>query len=199
MKLLLFGGTFDPPHYGHMSILQNAIAAVGPGRVVVMPAGIPPHKAASATPAGLRMAMCRCFCPLFENLSISDMEIRRGGKSYTWHTVQTLQTENPGAHIYLCIGSDMLLSFTAWYRYEDLLKQVVLVVQNRRRADADAYEGAVQALTAMGGRILLASGEVEEVSSSALRRRLAAGEDPSRLVPPPADALIKKYNLYKWC
>ena len=82
MKLLLFGGTFDPPHNGHVHLLQNAIAAVRPDRVVVMPAGTPPHKAASATPARWRLEMCRCFLPLHENLVVSDWEIKRAGKSY---------------------------------------------------------------------------------------------------------------------
>ena len=72
MKLLLFGGTFDPPHKGHIRLLQSAIDAVQPDKVVVMPAGIPPHKAASATPASLRLTMCQCFVPLHPDLTVSD-------------------------------------------------------------------------------------------------------------------------------
>ena len=60
-RILLFGGTFDPPHNGHMELLRGAMAAVQPDLVVVEPAGTPPHKHASATPAGIRLAMCQCF------------------------------------------------------------------------------------------------------------------------------------------
>ena len=98
-KVLLFGGTFDPPHNGHVHFLKSAIRAARPDRVVVMPACIPPHKAASATPAALRLAMCECFRPLFPALEVSDWEIRQGGKSYTIDTVKMLEEKYPGASV----------------------------------------------------------------------------------------------------
>ena len=135
MKLLLFGGTFDPPHNGHVHLLQNAIAAVRPDRVVVMPAGTPPHKAASATPARWRLEMCRCFLPLHENLVVSDWEIKRAGKSYTVDTLAMLRREYPDAELFLCMGSDMLTSFTEWRDWQTILKSAALVVQSRTEGD----------------------------------------------------------------
>ena len=82
-KVLLYGGTFDPPHNGHMNNLRAALALVQPDRALVMPAGTPPHKHASATPAELRLQMCACFTALSPAVQVSDWEIRRGGRSYT--------------------------------------------------------------------------------------------------------------------
>ena len=82
-KVLLYGGTFDPPHNGHMNNLRAALALVQPDRALVMPAGTPPHKHASATPAELRLQMCACFTALSPAVQVSDWEIRQGGRSYT--------------------------------------------------------------------------------------------------------------------
>ena len=79
MRVLLFGGTFDPPHNGHIHLLQQAIRAVAPDWVVVMPACLPPHKSPSTTAPDLRLAMCRCFEPIFPDLEVSSWEIEQGG------------------------------------------------------------------------------------------------------------------------
>lgn len=196
MKLLLFGGTFDPPHIGHVKILQNAILTVKPDEVWVMPAGIPPHKQASATPARLRLQMCSCFKPLFKPMFISDWEIQREGKSYTLNTVEWLHTQKPNAKIALCIGSDMLLSFTSWHCWQQLLQQVTLVVQNRRGQDVEAVEQAACRLKAQDANIIFTGGEVEEISSSALRRQLAAGQDVWGYIPKEAADIIRENGLY---
>ena len=121
MKTLLYGGTFDPPHNGHMNNLRAALALVQPNRALVMPAGTPPHKHASATPAELRLQMCACFTALSPAVQVSDWEIRRGGRSYTVHTLEWLRGQDPDGALYLCVGSDMLLSFDGWHRWEDVL------------------------------------------------------------------------------
>ncbi len=97
-RVLLFGGTFDPPHSGHIHFLKSAIEAAKPARVVVMPSCIPPHKAASATPAALRLAMCQCFKPLFPALEVSGWEVEqaeRGQRNYTVLTLEMLAAEHP--------------------------------------------------------------------------------------------------------
>ena len=126
MKILLYGGTFDPPHNGHMNNLRAALALVQPDRALVMPAGTPPHKHASATPAELRLQMCACFTALSPAVQVSDWEIRRGGRSYTVHTLEWLRGQDPDGALYLCVGSDMLLTFQEWYRWQDMLKMAAL-------------------------------------------------------------------------
>lgn len=195
MKLLLFGGTFDPPHLGHMGLLRNAIAAAKPGRVLVAPAATPPHKRASATPAALRLAMCACFEPLFPGLVVSDIEIGREGPSYTYDTVRQLREAYPQDDICLTIGGDMLRGFRDWRHWRELLAMVTLVAQGRGEDD-ETLRVAVAALERAGGRVLLAKGPVLPLSSSEIRTGLAAGEDLLRLIPPPADEIVREKKLY---
>ena len=130
-KIILFGGTFDPPHNGHMTLLAGAIEAVRPDLVLVEPAGTPPHKRAGGTSAAHRLAMCECFRPLFPELVLDTTEIARGGKSYTIDTVRQMNARYPGAQLYFPMGSDMLLWFRNWAAYRELLRRVVLVAHLR--------------------------------------------------------------------
>lgn len=198
MRALLFGGTFDPPHTGHISLLQNAIAAVKPNEVLVVPAAVPPHKAESETPAETRMAMCACFEPLAPTVEISDVELRRPGRSYTIHTVAELAKTRPERDWYLAIGGDMLAGFTSWRRWEELLTRVTLVVQ-RREGAGEGLEAEAEALVAAGGQVLFTSAPAPEISSSRLRAMLAAGDEAAfGYLAPPADAIIRARGLYGW-
>ncbi|HJB22283.1 MAG TPA: nicotinate (nicotinamide) nucleotide adenylyltransferase [Candidatus Fournierella merdavium] len=192
-KVLLFGGTFDPPHNGHVHFLKSAIRAAQPDRVVVMPACIPPHKAASATPAALRLAMCECFRPLFPALEVSDWEIRQGGKSYTIDTVKMLEEKYPGASVYLCVGSDMLTTFTEWRNWQELLRRTTLVAQSREEGDMPALRAAARALEAEGGRVLFTDTPALPLASTDLR---AHRRDLS-LVPGAARRVIEENHLYE--
>ena len=193
MKLLLFGGTFDPPHNGHMRLLQSAIDAVQPDKVVVMPAGIPPHKAASATPASLRLTMCQCFAPLHPDLTVSDWEIGRGGKNYTIDTVRMLESRYPGAEIFLSVGSDMLTTFTQWGEWQSLLEKTTLVVQSRYSGDAASLAAAARDLEAAGGRVVFAHAPVLQAASSDVR----AGKLGMDALPPLVQHICKQYHLYE--
>ena len=99
-KLLIYGGTFDPPHIGHLNNLRAAMQAVRPDRVLVMPAGTPPHKLASETPAEWRYEMCGCFRQLGPQVAISRWEIDHEGPSYTVNTLEALHEEYPAAALY---------------------------------------------------------------------------------------------------
>ena len=120
MKVLLYGGTFDPPHNGHLNNLRAAAARVQPDKVVVMPAGLSPFKQKTSASGALRLEMCSCFHALEEDadtipqLEVSGWEIEQaaaGNRNYTVLTVEKLARDYPGAQLYLAIGSDMLLSF----------------------------------------------------------------------------------------
>ena len=195
MKVLLYGGTFDPPHGGHINLLQGAVCAVQPDRVIVMPAGTPPHKAASATPAPLRLAMCECFRLACPHIQISDWEIRRGGKSYTVDTVLMLRARYPHAQLYLCMGGDMLETFRQWRCWQRLLQLCTLVVHCREPEDP-AFAAAAESLRQDGGQVIVLKAPVLRESSSSLRARIAKGEPPEALLPSAAAHVARRYHLY---
>lgn len=191
--LLLYGGTFDPPHNGHIQLLQSAIAATNPDKVVVMPAGIPPHKKDSTTPAALRLAMCGCFLSLHKNLVISDWETTQKQKNYTVDTVHWLCKQYPDTKILLCVGSDMLLSFETWREWQWLLQHTILVAHSRKNGDESALLAAKQRLEQAGGQVVFTHGDVLEASSSGLR----AGKESETLLPPQALRVIEQNRLYQ--
>lgn len=193
MKILLYGGTFDPPHWGHINNLRAAMQAVQPDKVIVMPAGIPPHKAASATPGSLRLQMCRCFLQLGEQVEISDWEISHEGKSYTVNTLRMLHSTYPDAQLYLTVGSDMLTSFRTWREWQSILQLATLVVESREADDAAMLAEFADSLRGDGARILFARAKPVPMSSSEIRQGSAGAE----AVPPEVWQIISSRGLYQ--
>lgn len=196
-RILLFGGTFDPPHNGHMELLRGAVDAARPDLVVVEPAGMPPHKHASATPAGIRLSMCQCFLSVAESVLLDDTEILRGGKSYTLDTVHEMHRRYPDAELFFSMGSDMLLSFRQWHGYRELLQKMTLVVHSRRGEDVEPLRAFAQILEQEGGRVLFAPARILELSSTQIRAKVKRGEALSGLVPVEVEKMIDWYGLYR--
>ena len=149
MKVLLYGGSFDPPHNGHLNNLRAAAARVRPDRIVVMPAGSSPFKRGTNASGALRLEMCGCFSALAEEdgfpaVTVSGWEVQQaaqGRRNYTVLTLEMLASGSPGAELYLAIGSDMLLSFDGWYRWQDILRLARLVEPECRRRPAPPRKG----------------------------------------------------------
>lgn len=140
-KILLFGGTFDPPHKGHLHLLESALKQQAFDAIYLIPAYIPPHKDHKpALSYEARKGVLLDWFGNIPNLVISDIEQQRGGCSFTVDTVETLQAEYPGDTLYLLIGSDMFLSFETWRRFKDLLKKVILLVGTRKKGDRPQLE-----------------------------------------------------------
>lgn len=195
-KLLLYGGTFDPPHRGHMNNLRAVMEAVHPDKVLVMPAGIPPHKAASTTSAELRLDMCGCFAAMDPRVEVSRWEIDRQGRSYTVNTLQMLRDTYPGTALYLALGSDMLLSFTQWYRWQTILALATLVVQSRAGGDSADLHAAADALKPWGGRVLFAHAVPVPCASSRIRSGLTDDDTLRRVLPESVREIIRQNGLY---
>ena len=205
MKILLYGGTFDPPHNGHLNNLHAAVRRVQPDKVIVMPAGVPPHKHASTTPGILRIEMCRCFEALAEEnaaleLEVSSWEVEQaaaGRRNYTVLTLEWLAERFPAAQLYLTVGSDMLMTFDEWYRWADILRLAHLVVVSRNVGDDPALHAKAKQLDPEGGRILFAPVEAMPMASSSLRQRLAAGDGCENELPANVRAVIAREGLYR--
>ena len=166
MRILLYGGSFDPPHNGHMNNLRAAAARVKPDKVVVMPAGISPFKRGTCASGALRIEMCRCFSALAEEQAVPALEVsgweveqaERGRRNYTVLTLEMLAAEYPGAALYLAIGSDMLLSFDGWHRWQDILKLAHLVVTSRNIGDDPVLHEKAKRLDRRGAHPVRACG-----------------------------------------
>ncbi len=196
-KILLFGGTFDPPHLGHIHILKSSILTVKPQKVVIMPTGIPPHKYAKAADAHFRLEMCKCFLSIFENTEIDEEEIKRVGKSYTSDTVNYLKSKYNNAKIAMSIGSDMLLMFHKWHEFEKLLESVQIVVHCRTSEDIMPAQKYVQELNENGADVIIANARIKEISSTEIRDMVERNEDITKLVPEMVLNCITENNLYK--
>ena len=207
MKILLYGGSFDPPHNGHLNNLRAAAARVRPDRVVVMPAGTSPFKQGTNASGALRLEMCGCFRALagepgsaVPQLEVSGWEIEQaeaGHRNYTVLTVEKLAREAPGAQLYLAIGSDMLLSFDGWYRWQDILRLAHLVVTSRHVGDDPQLHEKARQLDPTGARILFAPVQALPMASSDIRTRLTAGEGCEAELPEAVRAVIRREKLYK--
>ena len=205
MKVLLYGGTFDPPHNGHLNNLRAAADRVHPDKIVVMPAGTSPFKEGTNASGALRLEMCRCFAALAQEpgmppLEVSGWEVAQaaeGSRNYTVLTLEMLARENPGAILYLAIGSDMLLSFEGWHRWQDILRLAHLVVTSRHVGDDPELHAKALRLDPTGARILFAQVEALPMASSNLRARLAAGEACENELPVLVRRVIRREGLYR--
>ena len=191
--LALFGGSFNPPHVGHLAVAEAAAEAAGLDRVVWMPAATNPHKRAATDVASPehRLEMARLATAGNARFEVSDLEVRRGGASYTVDTVRQLQAEHPEAELALLLGGDSLAGFPTWHEADELLGRVRLVVYRRPGAD----EGDVPA------RVLARTTFVEapplDLSASLVRARLRAGRTVRYLVPDAVRAYVERHGLYR--
>ena len=205
MRLLLYGGTFDPPHNGHLNNLRAAAARVRPDRVVVMPAGLSPFKQSTAAPGSARVEMCACFRALEAEgavpaLCVSGWEVEQaalGRRNYTVLTLEMLARTYPEAELYMAMGSDMLLSFDGWHRWQDILRLAHLVVTSRHVGDDPELHAKALRLDPTGARILFAPVQALPMASSEIRARLAAGEACEAELPQAVWEVIRREKLYK--
>ncbi len=197
MRLGIFGGSFNPPHRGHRVAAEAFCEKLELDHLLVIPAGLPPHKTLDRRCSDLqRLEMTRLnFSDLSTPCTISDMEMKRKGKSYTVDTLLEIQAARAEDDLFLYCGSDMLLSFSSWYQYERILQLCTLCVMKRREESAD-WERALGRFNqkALYSVRVIDSPHVEE-SSTHLRDQLAKGESPTGLLPAVAD-YIRKKGLY---
>ena len=120
-KIAVYGGSFDPPHIGHKTLSLNLAKACGADKIIIVPTALSPFKESSGASAQDRLQMCKIFFKedIFE---VSDIEINRGGKSYTVDTLRSIKEKYPDSQLFLFMGDDMLLSFDRWYNYKEILE-----------------------------------------------------------------------------
>ncbi|MCI8611685.1 MAG: nicotinate (nicotinamide) nucleotide adenylyltransferase [Clostridiales bacterium] len=198
MKIGLFGGTFSPPHNGHVHFAKLFMEKIGLDLLYVIPAGTPPHK--ETDPWGTeqaRLDMARLAFGSFA--SISDYEIQQSGKSYTYKTLKYLQKMHPTDTLYLLVGEDMYLSFDTWKNPGIIFSAATVVCVSRSEGVKEKMKTAgVVYEKRYGGRSLYLSDEPLPISSTQIREMCVSGQDISHLVPATVAAYIMKHGLYKY-
>lgn len=197
-KIALFGGTFNPIHNGHIRLLKTADESMSFDELIIMPSKIPPHKKAQGLVSGEhRMNMLKLAFEDFKNLSVSDYELKRRGKSYSVFTLRYLKKLYPNDKLYFIMGSDMLLCFDKWYRYEEILTMTSLVCLSRDDEDtAKKLEECAGKLREQGAEVILLDAEPYELSSSEIRQKLKECEDCSCYLPKKIVQYISENKLY---
>ena len=197
-RIGIYGGTFNPPHVGHIQAAKAAVTALGLSRLILIPDRIAPHKqipAGSPTPEQ-RMEMLRIAAGECAQFEVSDIELRREDVSYTYVTVQQLKAQYPDAELILLMGTDMFLSFHTWKHPEIILENATLGVFYRgEKGEKAAIEARKAEMEAAGARIELVENDVVNISSTQMRRLLAfrcAGE----LLPQGVLDYIREHHLY---
>lgn len=192
MRLGVFGGTFDPPHLGHLVAASDACQALGIERMLWVPSAVPPHKRDTVhASAAHRLAMVRAAVAGDPRFQADDLELRREGPSYTVDTLRALREREPGAELCFVTGADNLAEIPGWREPEEILRLARLAVVTRR---GDGHAPAAAA--GMAPADVVAVTRVD-VSATEIRRRVAAGETIRYLVPDAVRAYIEREGLYR--
>jgi len=189
-RIGLFGGTFDPVHNAHLALARSARDELALDELRWIPSGQPWQKTRGITDAVHREAMVRLAIEGEPRMLIDRIELERDGPSYTLDTVRELQRREPGALWFLVIGQDQYAGLHTWAHWRDLLGRVVLAVANRPGVQA-LPNVALQHFPHQAVPLPML-----DISATEIRRRAAAGEDISSLVPPEVARYIGSHRLY---
>ena len=204
----VFGGTFDPIHYGHLRTAYELLRKLRLAEVRFLPCGTPPHRETPVADAQQRLAMVQMATAGQPGFIVDDRELHRDGPSYSVDTLEDLRAEYPGSSLCLIVGMDAFLGLPKWYQWRQVLELAHVVVAHRpgwRAPDMgplgellmDRGTGTVEDLhEARAGSIFIHAVTQLEISSSALRTLIADGGDPRFLMPDGVRDVIDKSGCY---
>lgn len=215
MNIGLMGGTFNPVHLAHLRIAEEAREMCNLDRVIFIPAADPPHKPlAGGVPFEQRCEMVHRAIAGNPHFVLSDVEGQRPGKSYSIDTIAAFRAEHPNDKLFFIIGSDSFLEIGSWHRCADIFRSCSLIVVERPgRQVCDPLEPLPVAIRgelrytppvrclehAAGTNVQFLTGCPLDISSSEIRRLVAAGHSITYLVPPEVETYIKKQRIYTEC
>ena len=198
-RIGIYGGTFNPPHLGHIRAAQQAVMALGLTKLLLIPDRIAPHKELppnSPTPEQ-RMDMLRLAAENCPGWEVSDLELRREGPSYTWETVCHVRQLYPDAELILLMGTDMFLSFHTWKHPERITEHAALGVFYRGdKGEKTAIAETMAQMEQQGVKVELVKNEVLAISSTQLRRLLAF-RCAEEFLPRGVKEYIREHDLYE--
>jgi nicotinate-nucleotide adenylyltransferase len=204
----IFGGTFDPIHYGHLRTAFEMLQALRFDEVRFMPCGNPPHRGKTYADAELRLEMVRVATEAQHGFVVDDRELKRDGPSYSVDTLATLRNEYPLRPIALMIGMDAFLGLPKWYQWREILQLAHIVVAHRPGWRAPDIGPLGELLSDRGthrigdlhqaksGHIFIHDVTQLEISSTEIRELVAVGRDPRFLMPDKVRDVIEKSGCY---
>ncbi len=195
MKIGLYGGTFSPPHLGHIRAAQCFVDGAGLDKLIIMPAGIPPHKAVTdPIPNDKRLEMAKiAFSGVGE---VSDYEMNKDGASYTYLTLRWLKEKENG-EIYLCMGEDMFLCLDKWREAEEIFSTAHIVCLKRENTPYEEIEEKkIEFEKEFNAKIIVLSYEPLPVSSTEVRDSIKNGKSTTHLLPKEVADYIAANQLY---
>lgn len=204
----LFGGTFDPIHYGHLRTAFELLEAIGFAELRFLPAGNPPHRDQTHADAATRLALVHAAIEGEPRFMLDDRELRREGPSYSVDTLLDIRAEHAHRSLCLIVGMDAFLSLPQWHQWREILQLAHLVVAHRPGWRAPATGTLGELLSERGthraddlhearaGRVYVRAVTQLEISSSAIRELVQAGRDPRYLVPDPVCRLLAGSGCY---
>ncbi len=207
--IAIFGGTFDPVHYGHLRAAAEVAERLGVSDFRLLPAGQPPHRDGTWAPARDRVAMLELALAPHADLSVDDREVQRAGPSYMADTLASIRAEAGDLPMVLCLGQDAANQLDRWHEWTRLLDLAHLLVMTRPESEpnysagvAAAFEGRrvddPQALMAVpAGRVCDVDVTCLAISSTDIREQLARDGNPRFLLPSTVLAYIRKHRLYR--
>ncbi|MGJ8681523.1 nicotinate-nucleotide adenylyltransferase [Paraglaciecola sp.] len=205
----IFGGTFDPIHYGHIQPIIDASQKINITKVAMMPCFTPTHKGSASVSSQHRLNMIKLVCDQHPLLYPESRDIDRGTPTYSVDSMQSLRTEHPKTPLCFFIGTDSLLTLTSWYQWQKLLTLCHFVVCFRHGEVPELPTHVVDLLaktqtddprdlhTSLAGRIYLADTQAVNISSTALRIRLNQDQNTSEFIPDSVLAYIRQHKLYQ--
>ena len=209
MKLLgIFGGTFDPIHYGHLRTAFEMLEALRFDEVSFVPSGDPPHRGRTIADAELRLEMVTVATQGQQGFSVDDCELRRDGPSYMIDTLAAIRRENPNVSLCLIVGMDAFLGLTSWHRWDEILDVAHIVVAHRPGWHIPDSGGLGELISAYStsdsddlhdtshGYVFVHAVTQLEIASTEIRDLIAAGRDPSFLMPDAVRDVIAKSGCY---
>jgi nicotinate-nucleotide adenylyltransferase len=197
MRIGILGGTFNPPHLGHLVCAQEAFVQLELDGVVLIPARTPPHKPVEDEPgADHRLELCRCAVSDDDRFDVLDIETRRAGPSYTVDTLAELNSLAPDSELFLIVGGDVAAGLPHWREPERVLSLARLAVAKRRGTARSRVEKAL-AVLAGGERAAFFRMPRIGVSSTMIRDRVRLGQPITYLVPDAVAGYISEHRLYR--
>jgi nicotinate-nucleotide adenylyltransferase len=197
VRIGILGGTFNPPHLGHLICAQEAYLQLGLDRVMLIPARTPPHKPVEDEPgAEHRYELCRSAVDGDPRFEVSDLEIQRTGTSFTVDTLEELNSRAPDNELFLIVGGDVAAGLPSWHRPDRVLELARLSVAKRRGTARERVERALESLQG-GDRAAYFRMPRIGISSTMIRRRVSAGEPITYLTPDPVVSYIDRHQLYR--